>query len=285
MAELSKSGEGMIVVGRECSIGAGAHAHFAHPGKIVLGDYVTIGENVKFVVDQGAVEIGDWTTIHANSIILCKAGVSIGEHCWFGQHTVIDGTGGLTIKRGVRVGMFSQLWTHVAAGEQIEGCTLFGEAPSVIEEESWFVGTCFLASGVVVGRRTIALAGSNITKSCPPNSVLAGAPARVKEDLNFYREIRLEEKFDLLAGWLRALASESGSTLNFTSDVASIAAVDGTVRFHKSAHSFEKALESGGGDPITHCCLETKRYRKVFTGAERRVLKYLSGNKARFYAT
>ena len=34
------------------------------------------------------------------------------------------------------------------------------------------------------------------------NVVVAGAPARVKEGLSFYRDISLDEKFALLARWL-----------------------------------------------------------------------------------
>jgi hypothetical protein len=32
------------------------------------------------------------------------------------------------------------------------------------------------------------------------------------------------------------------------------------------------------------CCIEDKSYNKRYTDLEKRVLKYLSGNKARFYA-
>ena len=52
-------------------------------------------------------------------LILAEEEMKIGHNCWFGQHTVLDATGGLEIHNGVRVGMFSQIWTHVASGEQI----------------------------------------------------------------------------------------------------------------------------------------------------------------------
>lgn len=288
MGEVSKVGDGAIAVGRECSIGAGVRAIFAGRGSITFGDYVTIGENVKFIVESGDVVVGDWSTLHADAVILCKQGVEIGAHCWFGQSTVIDGTGGLKIGNGVRVGMFSQLWTHVAAGEQIEGCTLYGATPSTLEDDVWLVGTCTLGSGVTVGARTIALAGSNITKSCPANSVLAGAPAKVKEGLSFYRDITLDEKFAMLGGWLRDLAAQRASSeVSVESDGDTVLRMRWTggesVHFHKHAQSFLTALVIA--DPLeTHCCVETKHYRKQFGAAEQSVLRYLSGNKARFYA-
>jgi acetyltransferase-like isoleucine patch superfamily enzyme len=209
MNDITIIGPGTVRLGRNVSIQPGVRAIFSEPATIELGDYVTIGENTKFIVESSDVAIGDWSTIHNDSTVLCKRGVSIGQHCWFGQSTVIDGTGGMTIDNGVRVGMYSQLWSHVAAGEQIEGCTLFGETPSHLCEDVWLVGTCFVASGVTVGRRTVALAGSNITKSCPPDSVLAGAPARVREGLSFYRPVSMDEKVAMLRDWLDAFRARA----------------------------------------------------------------------------
>lgn len=285
MSIIISEGPGVVSVGNFSSIGKDVKAIFSGKGSITIGEYVTIGNGVKFIVESGDVFIDDWTTLHNDITVLSKSGVTIGEHCWFGQYTVIDGTGGLTIESGVRVGMYSQIWTHVAAGEQIEGCTLYAETPSRIGADVWLVGTCFVASGVNIGNRTVALAGSNITKDCPPNSVLAGAPARVREGLSFYREISLDEKFDLLREWLSEFVMHVGLSsehLAIDNEKISLSWNDeGRVIFHKNTISFEKSLKI---DAIgeTHCCIESKRYKKAYTSAERRVLKYLSGNKARF---
>lgn len=197
-AEFKKSGVGTIEVGQACSIGENVQVVFARPATLRLGDYVTLGDGVKMIIDGGDVSIGDWTTLHADTLVLSKTGVSIGQHCWFGQNTVLDGTGGLTVENGVRIGMYSQLWSHVAAGEQIEGCTLFGERPIHVESDVWLVGSCIVASGVRIGRRTVALIGSNLTKDAPAEVVLAGSPAKVKEGLSFYKSVTLDEKFAML---------------------------------------------------------------------------------------
>lgn len=199
---------------------------------------------------------------------------------------MIDGTGGLAIGDGVRVGMFSQLWTHVAAGEQIEGCTLFGATPSVIENDVWLVGTCTLGSGVTVGSRTVALAGSNITKSCPPNSTLAGAPAKVKEGISFYRDVTLDEKFEMLRVWLAEyVAGQDAASVALSASGDALILKQNQelqVIFFRNASDYEtaKAKPSAG---VTFCCVENKRYVKIFTPTEYAVLKYLEGNKARFY--
>lgn len=278
------SDRGQITIGRSCSIGENVRIIFIGNGSVEIADYVTLGDNVKMVIEGGVVTIGDWSTLHNDTTVFCKAGVTIGDHCWFGQNVVIDGTGGLTLENGVRVGMFSQIWTHVAAGEQIEGCTLYAETPSHIEADVWLVGTCTVGSGVRIGRRTVALAGSNIVKSCAPDSVLAGIPAKTKEGVRFYRDVSLDEKFEMMERWLldAPFASSAEIVVDPAEGVLSVTMEgSGTIIFYRGSDRFERHLSAGLSG--TSCCIETKRYVKTFSPIEGRVLKYLSGNKARFY--
>lgn len=278
------SGQGEVNIGRHSTVGEGAQVVFAKPGRVTIGDYCTVGPGVKIVCAGGDVTIGDWTTLHDNCLVLSGQGAHIGEHCWFGQNCVIDGTGGLTIGSGVRVGMYSQIWSHVAAGEQIEGCTLYGERQVVIENDVWLVGSCIVASGVTIGKRTVALIASNITKSWPANSVIAGSPAAAKPNLNFYREVTLDEKWALLADWLDQLPPELGLSAQPAGPgdvrITALETQAEQVAFVKSAAS---ANELRAAYPqLTVCCVEDKSYNKQFTSVERKVLKFLAGNKARF---
>jgi len=289
MTNIQQTGNGIIEMGEACNIGDNVKIVFIKPATVKLEDYVTLGDGVKMIVDGGNITIGDWTTLHADTLVLSKTGVSIGQHGWFGQNTVLDGTGGLTIENGVRVGMYSQLWSHVAAGEQIEGCTLYGERPIHIESDVWLVGSCIVASGVRIGHRTIALINSNITKDAPAEVVLAGSPAKVKDGLSFYKSVTLEEKFEMLSDWLQQITNTDTPTpdapkLTHDENVVTVHwAADEKVRFYKFAADFNEAIASRDAK-TTLCCVENKRYIKAMTKAERNVLKALAGNKARFYS-
>lgn len=279
------SGKGDVEIGQRTSIGKGARIIFSAPGRVWIADYCTIGEGVKIVVSGGDVKIGDWTTLHDNCLVLCKEGVAIGAHCWFGQNCVIDGTGGIRIGRGVRVGMYSQLWSHVAAGERLEGCTLFAEREVVIGDNVWLVGSCIVASGVTLGDRLVALIGSNITKSFEGGMVIAGLPAAPRPGLSFYRDVELPEKSAMMSEWLAEFlrAYPSGYTLHQGDGWQGISGPDGArIVFAANAdiaHGL-RAEEPGA----TVCCLERKDYAKRFTDTEQRVLKFLSGNRARFFS-
>lgn len=278
-------GSGTVRVGESTSIGPGAQIIFNKPGTVTLGDYCNIGAGVKIVCSGGDVTIGDWTTLHDTCLVMSGRYAQIGDHCWFGQNCVIDGSGGLKIGRGVRVGMYSQIWSHVAAGEQIEGCTLFGERAVEIEDDVWLVGSCIVASGVTIGRRTVALIGSNITKSWPANSVLAGTPAALKHSISFYKDITLIEKWELMSQWLQAAGKDLNTrveTIGTDLMIVSAAEADGTVIFARTAAVATAAREEEMQSTV--CCIEDKSYNKRLTELEKRVLKYLAGNKARFFA-
>ena len=277
-------GEGELVLGQRVAIQPGVQIIFHKPARVTFSDYCTIGPGVKILCDGGDVHMGEWTTVHDRCLLLSTSGLQIGAHGWFGQHTVLDGTGGLKIGNGVRVGMYSQIWSHVAAGEQIEGCTLFGTRPVVIEDDVWLVGSCIVASGVTIGKRAVALIASNITKSVPANGVVAGSPALPKDSLNFYKAIQREEQWQLLTGWL--LEVEHLLQLKPIQSPVGIAYGWADARntecivFIKNEAELPKALGALPG--ATVCCLSNKKYVKRLTDIEHRALKYLAGNKARF---
>lgn len=274
-------GEGQVIIGDKCRIADDVQFIFHRPSRITIGDACNIGPGVKFVCDGGDVAIDDWTTLHDRCLVLSGHGVTIGQHCWFGQNTIIDGTGGITIGNGVRVGMYSQLWSHVAAGEQIEGCTLFGKRSVVIEDDVWLVGSCIVASGITIARRTVALIGSNITRSTTPGVVIAGSPAQPKPSLEFYRPMTPADKWGLLEGWLDEIAAES--SLSIEKSPGTIRLVDGgndEIVFVAGRDVAEATRLTGRA---TVCCIEDKSYNKRLTPIELTVLKALAGNKARFY--
>lgn len=285
MSGLNIVGPGEVVIGERTRIAPDVQFIFHEPSRIEIGDYCVIGSGVKFVCSGGDVHIGDWTSIHDRSLVLSTQGVRIGQHGWFGQHCILDGSGGLTICNGVRVGMYSQIWSHVAAGEQIEGCTLYGERPVVLEDDVWLVGSCIVASGVTLGRRLVALIASNITKSWPENTVLAGSPAAAKPNLAFYKTIEAKEKWDLLGKWLDDIAEANGLDIIQRTDSLIVLALkqDDSVQHIGFAANTGHAERFVADFPSASVCnLETKTYIKRLSDIEAVVLKNLAGNKARF---
>ena len=246
--------------------------------KVEIGDNNIINDNTRIFI-HGNFKMGDWNVLHNDMLVMAEQYVYIGHNCWFGQNTILDGAGGLTIGNGVRVGMYSQIWTHVASGEQIEGCTLFSKRSTIIEDDVWLVGSCVVGSGLKLGWRSVALINSVLTKDTLPDRAYAGSPAKLMENAQFYVIKTLDEKFELLIGWLNdfVITHDNIQLKNINSEYMILENLETNekVFFLKKNNIEMKELEST-------FYLEDKTYLKTNSLLERQVYKYLYNNKARF---
>lgn len=150
----------------------------------IIGDNNIINDNTRIFI-HGEFIVGDWNVFHNDMLIMPEDSMRIGHNCWFGQNTILDGAGGLEIGNGVRVGMYSQIWTHVASGEQIEGCILYAKRKTIINDDVWLVGSCVVGSGIVLGKRSTALINSVITKDTLPDRAYSGSQPKLWSMSNF----------------------------------------------------------------------------------------------------
>lgn len=246
---------------------------------VTIGDNNIINDNTRIFV-HGKFSMGDWNVLHNDMLIMAEQHLHIGHNCWFGQNTILDGAGGLIIGNGVRVGMYSQIWTHVASGEQIEGCTLYSKRETIIEDDVWLVGSCIVGSGLKLGWRSVALINSVLTKDTLPDRAYAGSPAKLIEKAKFYIPITLDAKFELLKGWLNDFVTINQSEL-FLNDVNSNLLVLENKRTHEKV-LFSKLVSYISVSNESVFYLENKTFNKTNSLLERQIYKYLYSNKARF---
>ncbi|BAP39193.1 hypothetical protein AS4_42530 [Acinetobacter guillouiae] len=245
---------------------------------VTIGDNNIINDNTRIFI-HGKFSMGDWNVLHNDMLIMAEQHLYIGHNCWFGQNTILDGAGGLVIGNGVRVGMYSQIWTHVASGEQIEGCILYSKRETIIEDDVWLVGSCIVGSGLKLGWRSVALINSVLTKDTLPDRAYAGSPAKLMEKAQFYVEKSLDEKFELLSGWLNDFVMINNDLTLEKINSQYLLLENGITKekviFLKEILKDNKKVES-----IFY--LEDKTFVKTNSLLERQVYKYLYNNKARF---
>lgn len=112
----------------------------------------------------------------------------IHESVWIGYFTLIDGSGGLTIERGVEISSGVQILTHssdlrcIRERRIVDGKVNRDEierAPVKIGKYT-FIGTnAVILKGVTIGDHCIIGAGAVVTKDVKPSSIVVGVPARV----------------------------------------------------------------------------------------------------------
>lgn len=124
-----------------------------------IKDKVFIHENVLI---RGAeyVIVGIGTTINRNTCILDK--VKIGNYCSIGPNVVIAGSNHI-FKNPQK--------TIKEQGSELKGIS--------IEDDVWIGANATILDGVIIGKGSVIAAGSVVNKSFPPNSVIAGVPAKI----------------------------------------------------------------------------------------------------------
>lgn len=125
-------------------------------------------------------EIGNYGTIY-DGCFFAGGSYRIGHNFWLGHGAIIDGAGGTTIGDNVGIGAQSQLWTHIAFGDTLQGCRFHGSKQLVIGNDVWFVGHC-LVSPITAGDRSVAMLGSVVVKDMEPDRTYAGSPATDQTD-------------------------------------------------------------------------------------------------------
>jgi acetyltransferase-like isoleucine patch superfamily enzyme len=152
-------------------------------GPIRIGSSNVIHDNVRILIGEGGLVMGDGCTIHNHVSILGHGPLVIGDECWIGQYAMLDCTGPLTLGNRITIGYGSHIWTHIGRGFDGWRCEV---KPVVLADEVWLVGdTVTINPGVTMARGSAALSHSVVTKDTEPYKVYAGIPA-IEVDVKLY---------------------------------------------------------------------------------------------------
>jgi len=246
-----------------------------------LGDQSMIGFANQLLTSKFS--MGDYGQLHNNGLHSGYEALTIGHNCWIGQQSILNCTERLAIGNNVRIGTQSQLWTHVASGELLEGCTLFGQKPLALEDNVWIVGGAVISPGLTLGRNSIIMTGSVLTTSTEPFHTYAGVPARdVTDKLNFWKPQSIDEKAarvsEFISEFVAMYPQHEGHicVAETASDVVNANA--GDVIFLRSVEDWSPAAAAG----VSLFDLTTKTYLKQRSAAEIDWIRWSVGYRARF---
>jgi tetrahydrodipicolinate N-acetyltransferase len=117
------------------------------------------------------VEIGDGAVVMMGAVI--NIGSVIGEGTMIDMNAVLGGRA--TVGKNC----------HIGAGAVLAGVIEPPSAKPVIIEDDVLVGAnAVILEGVTVGKGSVVAAGAIVTKDVPPNTVVAGSPARVIKEID-----------------------------------------------------------------------------------------------------
>ena len=153
-----------------------------------LSDYKRIAADVKLgrdvqifaFVNLYGCEIGDGTKI--GTFVEIQKGAKIGSRCKIGSHTFI--CEGVTIESEVFVGhsvtfINDRYPRATSASGQLQTEADWYCQSTVVKRGATIGSGATLLGGITVGENAIVGAGSVVTKDVPPNTIVAGNPARI----------------------------------------------------------------------------------------------------------
>jgi acetyltransferase-like isoleucine patch superfamily enzyme len=265
--------------------------------KFSIGDNCFIGHDSKIIVPS--FEAGDYVSLHNHLLVNGYKPCNLGHNVWIGQNCILNSTDRLTIGNGVGIGTYSCVWTHGFYGELIEGCTIFKIAPVIIEDDVWLIGSFNIISpGITVGKRSVILTGSVVTRDVPPYACVAGNPAKdITEKLHPYKQLTVEEKYEMMKSFMKefvttAKASKLTELRNGwhveedhqSYDIIFLEEANDQLITEESKRIIftKKNVTSKRYSETTIFDLSNKTYTKKRTEIEIRVMKFLLPTKARF---
>ena len=188
----------VVQIGRRCKIESNVESswHGGNSRLFLMGDCCIVCRDSRILVREFAV--GDYALFHNHLLANGDATLVIGNNYWMGQNGILNANSPLTVGNNVGIGAYSAVWTHGKFGALIDGCLMHKEAPVVIEDDAC-LWRAVVSPGVTVGRRTVVLPGSVLTKDTPSGSCFGGLPAEdLSAKVKTYRNVTMEEKFEMM---------------------------------------------------------------------------------------
>lgn len=151
-----------------------------HPRAVVLGDHVSCYAGCSFAIgENGSCSIGDFTLLNG-ALIMAEERIEIGSHCLISWSV------------GIADGDFHPL-DPVQRRLDAEALAPYAPnrparpplrtAPIIIGDNVWIGMNAVILKGVTIGENSVVAAGAVVTKSVPPNVVVAGNPAVIAKEL------------------------------------------------------------------------------------------------------
>jgi acetyltransferase-like isoleucine patch superfamily enzyme len=157
----------------------------SEPTTLRVAADVKLGKNVRLVgfVNLYGCEIGD--DVKIGTFVEIQKGAKVGHRCKVSSHTFI--CEGVTLEDEVFVGhnvtFTNDRYPRATANGKLQTEADWVCLPTLVKRGASIGSGAVLLCGITIGENSMIGAGSVVTRDVPPNTVVAGIPARVVKSL------------------------------------------------------------------------------------------------------
>jgi len=146
---------------------------------VVIGKHVSCYAGCSFAIaENGTCTIGDFTLLNG-ALIMADDKIDIGSHCLISWNVGIADSDFHPLEPAQRLidaQALAPFFKDRPARPKLK------TAPVRIADNVWVGMNAVILKGVTIGENSIVAAGSVVTKSIPPNTVVAGNPAVIVKE-------------------------------------------------------------------------------------------------------
>lgn len=136
--------------------------------------------------DERAADLGlqAGCRVRESAKIIAPQNLVCGQHCWFGENSMTDASGGLRIGDHTTIASGVFVWTHTSVlsnvmGNNEPGNPWIRRSATSIGSRVFIGGPAVIYPGVRIGDGVVVMPMSVVTGDVPDNVVVAGVPAKV----------------------------------------------------------------------------------------------------------
>ena len=157
------------------------HLKSKAPRAVVLGDHVSCYAGCSFAIGvDGTCTVGNFTLLNG-ALVMAEERIEIGSHCLISWNVGIADSDFHPLAPAQRI-----IDAHALAPffKDRPPRPKLRTAPVIISDNVWIGMNAIILKGVTIGENSVVAAGAVVTKSVPPNVVVAGNPAVVTKQLD-----------------------------------------------------------------------------------------------------
>lgn len=147
-------------------------------GRITIDEESLVEATLVAETVNAVITIGRNTFVGGQTLVDCVMDISIGDDVLISHGCLITDSDNHSIYYQDRKKDLKDWWR-----EQEHDWSTTSTAPVRIENGAWIGARAIILKGVTVGQGAVVAAGSVVTKTVPPYTIVAGNPARIIKDI------------------------------------------------------------------------------------------------------